>query len=163
MAISLIADFTMKHSDEWIEDRIRFQAAKHQLPQGCTRYFDAWPPEIQAAIIEGVATQACGKPVLLAHQSSSRWALVATRMFISLDADRLAVMRHVDIAEFKPRDYPPQNMDYTDLANVSRLKHSWEYLSIQDAAGTWMNFWVPAGAEAFAIWNILLMLARMKA
>jgi hypothetical protein len=123
----------LKHSDEWIEDRIHFQAAKHQLPQGCTHYFDEWPAEIQAAIIEGVATKECGKPVLLAHQSSSRWALAATRKFISLGANRLAAMRHVDIAKIKSKDFPPQNMDYTDLANASQLKHLWEYLSMHDA------------------------------
>ena len=45
-----------------------------------------------------------------------------------------------------------------------RYKRSWEYLRVSGRRlfGRKLDFWVPAGSEAYAFWNILRMLQRIE-
>jgi hypothetical protein len=54
----------MPHSDEWIEDRIRFQAGKHSLPLGRTLFFADADLDTQRAVTRHLA-ESHGSPVLL--------------------------------------------------------------------------------------------------
>jgi hypothetical protein len=44
---------------------------------------------------------------------------------------------------------------------MGELKMSWDALLVSDIHGGGEVFWVPPGSEAFAIWNLLRMLAGM--
>jgi hypothetical protein len=44
---------------------------------------------------------------------------------------------------------------------MGELKLSWDVLLVADAHGSEEVFWVPPGTEAFAIWNLIRMLAGL--
>ncbi|MEQ8839179.1 MAG: hypothetical protein RID07_20405 [Lacipirellulaceae bacterium] len=97
----------------------------------------------------------------MAYQSRELWSLVGTRMLIGADQGQLQCVGYPSIESIASRDYPPKNWMELGLAEAGRLKTSWKHLLVTAKSGNELVFWVPPGPEAFSLWNILLMLARM--
>lgn len=152
----------MKHSDEWLEDRIRWKARTYSLAAGRTWFMADAPVELKRTLAEAVSTLDAGLPVLAGYDSPSRWSLIATRQFIGFADGRHRSVTHNSVADIKPRDFPPDNHRLMSTDEALQWKRSWEWLQVFRASGELEEFWVPAGTGAFAIWNVLLMLAQME-
>lgn len=147
---------------EQLEERIRWRIAQHfpSLPVGRTFFFEQLPDELRAGIAATMETHDAGRPALAAVDSPNCWTLVGTSAVVSQYADQVRVCKLTEIAELHTRDRIPEGLSPEEYA---RRKSSWEYLRITDRAGSHHDIWLPAGSEAFAFWNTLLMLGRMCA
>jgi hypothetical protein len=156
---------SMEYTDDWIESRIRLHAGKYGLPAGRTCFFSEASSDVRSIVSSALSPTDVGIPVLLGYDSPVRWSVLGTRQLVGLADERIRCFKHVDIASIASRDYPPaeQVIAALSLEELGRLKRCWEYLRIADPQGQTEDFWVPAGSEAFAFWNILLTLSRMLA
>ena len=154
----------MATDDDWIENHIRFRAGKHKLPTGVTQFFDSLDADAREAISHQL-DDAHGAPVLVAYDSPDRWAVITSRHFVGFDTAQLLSCAHSDINAITSRDYPPTDWRKRGIphSELGRLKGQWEYLRITTNDDLTLDYWVPPGSEAFAFWNILLMLSRMAA
>jgi hypothetical protein len=87
---------------------------------------------------------------------------VSTQQTVGACDDRLRSLRHANIDSIQARDYPPPQAEWEALwPKMGELKLSWDVLLVADAHGSEEVFWVPPGTEAFAIWNLMRMLAGL--
>ena len=154
----------MEIDDDWIENRIRFKAGKHKLPSGITQFFDSFDASARETISHQL-NDSHGIPVLVAYDSPERWAVITTRHFVGFADAQLLTCAHSNINAITSRDYPPADWRERGIphSELGSLKGQWEYLRITTNDNATLDYWVPPGGEAFAFWNILLMLSRMAA
>lgn len=151
----------MPHTDEWIINRIRWAAGKHGIPRGNTNYFEACDELAMSEVIQIASRYDCGDVVLMCFDTPLRWTALCTRAALGVVGESQLITRYEEIESISSRDYPPTGYQHMSETAIGRLKTSWEYLSVADQSGGVRDFWVPPGAEAFAVWNALLMLARL--
>jgi hypothetical protein len=138
-------------SDDWLENRIRWKAAKHGLPADHTFAF----PDLQETHRDDftrVAEQrGVGKPVLAFLDFGSRWTLLGTRRIVSSYDETLIEVELSEVREVGRRD--------RDLS-----KHELEFLRLETkTSDSPIVVWAPRGREFFALWSILSMLCRIYA
>jgi hypothetical protein len=156
----------MKHTDEWIENRLIRKAKKHGVPTDCTQFYSDLDPAIQKAVSTLTQDSDLGTPVVLAYESADKWTLIGTRQTAGWLDGRFRSFDHAKITSIRSRDYPPSPRDVSETLSFQRmgqLKTSWEILVLTDSAGREELFWVPAGSQAFAVWNIILTAYRLLA
>lgn len=131
--------------DEWYENRILWRAKQHKLfNKRCMKYADA-PKKVKEVI------KTCAKyegiPVLLFFENRKLWTLLTTNEVISFFDDKLQSGK-LDLIQKKIK------IKRSNLPNQSHSIKENEFISLVNLGVT---VWVPAGAELFALMNILQM------
>ena len=145
--------------DEWLEGRILHQASRHNLPSRRTFWFHDFAPEIQSEIRILAGETLRGRPVLVFFDSLARWTMLTTREVMGYSDGRLRSMSISDMTSVSSELEPPMGVTSEEMGE---WKRTWEYLHVSDSQGSDSILWVPCGGEAYALWNILLMLIRRK-
>ena len=143
----------MRHdNDQWIDQRIRWRAGKHGLPTHQTFLFPNLPDTHRAMLISIAEDHGVGMPVL-AFIDGSRWTLVGTQRIVSCHDDEMVIcdltaISDVDIDEDYRTDANPSESNYLKIFKKEEHEPA--------------MIWAPRGSECFALWNILLMLSKLK-
>ena len=143
--------------DDRMAERILFKAGQHRLPGGQTHHFEDLEPGLQKEILARAGNRLLGRPVLAFVDSPARWTLLTSREVACLDQGQLRAVNIRDLASVRSDSEPPA---VASVEETGRWKRSWEYLRLVDQSGRAQVVWVPCGAEAYALWNILLPYAR---
>ncbi|QDT69246.1 hypothetical protein MalM25_21800 [Planctomycetes bacterium MalM25] len=98
---------------------------------------------------------------MFAYDSGTEWTAIYTRMVIGVRGKVFTCSNYEAIRSITSHDFPPPDIQQLEWEEIGKLKSSWECLSVTTEEDEVLKFWVPAGKEAFAFWNILLMLSRM--
>jgi hypothetical protein len=131
--------------DDWYRDRILWRAKKNKLfDKKCCEFSDL--SDDQVLLINEAITRDI-TPVLVFWESRDRWIVLGTRAVCSF-YDANLVCAELDeiggqISVCHPAGTEPQS-----------AKSEANFISVEK---TGKLIWAPAGAELFALWNILLM------
>jgi hypothetical protein len=142
------------HDDAQLVRRIRHQVSRHQLQPGAMQIIQDDEinvkcdqlPELYNVVASGTA----GLPVLLIIDSEERWTIVGTHGIVSKYGGSLYTV------------VLDQICDCNVPADSVEGKGRHEYLQIVKDDGLNMSIWIRSGAVYYAIWNILLMLIKMR-
>lgn len=134
-----------KKTDNFPEERIRWQGAKHNLPQEKTVFWEEAPEALRIECEENI-----DNPVLLSWHDAEKYTVVGTRIvFGKLNG----MAREVGIESIR-------QINSTELGRRVR-KGDRSLLDIVDPDGNTLQFRTEKGSEYFAVWNVILMLCRM--
>lgn len=138
-------------NDDWIENRIRWKAAKHGLPSDHAFAFPDLPETHRDHLTRVAEQRGIGNPVLALLDLGSRWTLLGTRRIVSSYDENLIEVEFSEVRDVGRRDRELQ-------------KHELEFLQLEtNTSHAPIVVWAARGREFFAVWNILRMLCRMYA
>jgi hypothetical protein len=95
--------------------------------------------------------------VLAFGDSPERWSLLGTRKVVSLHDGETHEFRLEHLCTVEPWDRWDSTALGATMDGAKEWKRTWEFLRVRDNSGRITKIWVPCGAEAYALWNILLM------
>lgn len=138
----------LDYDDDHIAERIRWNAAKHNLPAGETFWFEDMPDSIRSAVQEEVATHDVGDTLLVFGSKLDRWTVVGTRGAVSNHLGTISHFHHADMSGF-------------EWADPEGIKRCYQLIEVSLTDGTRAHAWGPPVNQAFALQSMLLMLSRM--
>jgi len=141
----------MLKSESFIEQRIIWNAGRHNLPAGNCFEFDQLisSDPSHLSIIE---SNHLGKPILAFLHDKDNWSVLGTKGISGrLEKDYRAV-EYAEILDLN--GFEPLRLKQTEKKNLSILKVKTIKSEIE--------FKTKEGGEFFAFWNIALMLFRMS-
>ena len=100
-----------------------------------------------------------GTPVLFFTKPTKQWTLICTKQVICNDNEKIIKLNLSDIEQFHPtvfKDYRTQKIQFQEVQ-----KSQWDKVDVTDKENRSYTFHAFKGADLFAMWNILLMAARL--
>ena len=134
--------------DDFITDRILWRASKHGLPAHETFRFSEAPTPLQSVVEQCSLALPVGNRVLIFGTSPLRWTLLGTRSAISVFDNGTQTCVYSETEEFS-------------ACQPLVTKHEMEFLQVTMRDSTLVKLWGPPGRQFFAMWNIVLGLARL--
>lgn len=150
----------MRKTDQDIEKKLRWNAARYCLPTSFSFYWKDLPTGRQSDVASQIDVTTSGEPVLIFTTATGKWTLICTRQVIGFDGQRLERMYLTEMRQMMPHGIPPLG----DQPNATRLtinKAEWNRLMITGSGDTSLTLYAQAGPDFFALWNILQMVRRL--
>ena len=136
----------MKHSESFLEGRIRWRAKAHKFPKQNTQFWESVQDNSKFPIPDVV-----GKPLLLSSASDLCHVLICTSGAIAIE-NGIAFSFTYDAIE-RIRDFK---------MTPEEKKEDLSKLVVFLIDGTEVKVSTEPGSSAFGIWSILIMLMRMS-
>lgn len=154
----------MQKTVEFIEDRIKWRASQHSLPNKRVFLFENLTDEDKMKYSIHFDEKDCGKIVLIFTDSKKNWTALGTKMIFGFNGDKLNSIKLDSIQEVISKNLKEQkNQVENGGTKLKRLKKRNEReLSIIDSDGKEKVFITKKGNDFFSLWNIVLMVYRLN-
>lgn len=148
----------MYKTDDFIKERLLWKARQYELPTEFSFFYKDLPKSIQQNLRISLE-ETSGEPVLFFTKPTNEWTLVCTRQVICNDNTAIFTINFADIRRFKPTAFA-NIPDGLPIDVNEHKKSEWDKVTVIDQQN---NIYVlhAAKGELFALWNILLMAARL--
>ncbi len=155
----------MSKTLEFIENRIRWRASQHDIPnKKSTFFFENLTLEEQSHYLSHFNEKDIGKIILLFKGSKRNWTGIGTKMIFGYNGTEF---HSVELNRIKDVD-SKNRKEYFDKAESEKLKpkkfkkKNERELLIIDSLGNETVFITKKGHDLFALWNIMLMITRFN-
>jgi hypothetical protein len=149
---------------EFIENRIKWRASQHNLPNKRVFLFENLKDEIKMNYSIHFNKKDTGKIVLLFTDSKQNWTALGTKMIIGFDGENVIAVELCTIEDVISKNLKEQQLQY--VAGERKLKkiikRNERELSVTDFCGCSTVFITNKGRDLFALWSILLLIMRLN-
>jgi len=149
----------MEKTEDFIINRLTWKASKYKIPSDYSFYFNDLTIEIKNYLYNQFDNDIAGTPVLFFTKPTKQWTLICTKQVICNDNKKIIKLNLSDIEHFHPtafKDYKTQKIKFQEAQ-----KSEWDKVDVTDKENRNYTFHAFKGADLFAMWNILLMAARL--
>jgi len=151
----------MQKTDDFITNRLKWKAEKFGLPTRFAFYYDDLLSDIKNHLAQQIDKENCGTPVLFFTKPTKEWTLVCSQQVICNDNAKIVSLNISDIKQILPTTFDPTLVGKVIDINTLKKKSEWDTIKIIDKKGSSNIFYADKGGDLFALWNILLMAARL--
>lgn len=154
----------MQKTEIFIENRIKWRATKHDLPNKNVHLFENLTSDKKAQYLTHFNENDCGKIILLFTDSKKNWTAIGTRAIIGFDGTNY---NSVELSTIKDVDSKKRN-EYFEKAEAGETKlkkikkRNDRELLIKDFNGHETIFITKKGNDFFSLWNIMLMIIQLN-
>ncbi|QEC66225.1 hypothetical protein FRZ67_02470 [Panacibacter ginsenosidivorans] len=149
----------MQKTDEFIANRLTWKAKKYELPTKFAFFFTDLSPNLQDYLNTQVDKEKSGTPVLFFTKPTKEWTLVCTRQVVCNDNEKIFRLNFSDIRNFRPTAFEKYGNNKISLQDARKTE--WHEVTVIDYADNKHIFHADKGSDLIALWNILLMAARI--
>lgn len=148
----------MEKTDDFIMSRLLWKAGRYDLPTSSSYYFKDISENIQTYLTTHIDKETSGIPVLFFTKPTKEWTLICTREVICNDNQTIFRLNLADIKSFKPTMFEHMTGRIDPKAHK---KAEWHLVTVFDKQDNRYVLHADKGKDLFALWNILLMAARL--
>ena len=154
----------MQKTVEFIEDRIKWRASQHSLPNKSVFLFENLTDEIKPKYLTHFDEKDSGKVILLFTDSKNNWTALGTKMIVGFDGEKLNSVKLNSIKEVISKNLKEQHLKAdSGKTKLKKIKKRNECeLSIMDFDENETVFITKKGTDFFSLWNIILMIKRLN-
>lgn len=150
----------MTKTDDFIANRLVWKASSHSLPTKFSFYYKDISLNTQLYVNSLIDIENSGQPVLFFTKPTGEWTLICTREVICNNNETLVRINISDIESFKPPFF--DKLKEGKHINPEEIKKSeLDELKVITRSGNSFVLHANKGSDLFALWNILLMAARL--
>jgi hypothetical protein len=150
----------MRKTDQDIENKLRWKAARYHLPTSFSFYWKDLPTDRQSDVASRIDVTTSGEPVLIFTTAAGKWTLICTRQVIGFDGQVLETVNLTEMRQIMPHGIPPLG-DQPKAPQLTINKAEWNQLVITSSGDTSRTLYAQPGPDFFALWNILQMVRRL--
>ncbi|WP_299223538.1 hypothetical protein [uncultured Aquimarina sp.] len=154
----------MQKTVEFIEDRIKWRASQHGLPNKSVFLFENLTDEVKMKYSNHFDEKDSGKIILLFTDSKNNWTALGTKRIIGYNGTKLNSVKLESIKDVDSKN----RKEYFEKAEagqtkLKKIKKRNEYeLLITEFDGKETEFITKKGSDFFSLWNIVLMITRLN-
>ena len=165
IAETVVANLTQMHkTEDFIENRIKWRASKHDLPNKNVHLFENLTADKKAEYSTHFNENDCGKIILLFTDSKKNWTAIGTKKIIGFDGTNynsveLNSIKDVD-SKNRKEYFEKAETGETKLKKIKKRNES--ELLITDFNGKETIFITKKGSDLFSLWNIMMMIKQLN-
>jgi hypothetical protein len=151
----------MDKNEEYILGRIIWKGKKYSLPSRYAFFFNDLPSDKKESLLGQINIETSGSPGILFTTPTNEWTLVCSRQVLSSKDDKVTAIELTEIEKITSNQ-----MD--NLRNGEKMvdpkyqKSEWNELAVYDRTGNKHVLNADKGSDLFTLWNILLMVVRLR-
>ncbi len=154
----------MSKSEEFIENRIKWRASKHDLPNKSVRLFENLTDETKAEYLTHFNEEDCGKIILLFTDSKNNWTALGTKKIIGFDGTKFNSVKFDSIEDVDSKNrkeyFEKAEAGETKLKKIKKRNES--ELLVTEFNGKETTFITKKGSDLFSLWNIMMMIEQLN-
>lgn len=150
----------MKHSEGYIESRIRWRAKKRGLPNSNSIFFEDLDFNKKFKFDNILKSHDIGTPVLVFNGKKGYWTIFGTKKVISGVEMSFDSIEYSKIDEHTVGDDPTGVFSEPEM-NKRFRKFKQDKLLIREKGGRMVTLYSSKGQQLYDMYNIMLMLDRM--
>ena len=154
----------MEKTELFLENRIKWKANQHNLPNKNVFLFEKLDEDIQTKYQILFKEKKCGKIILLFTDSSKIWTALGTNMIIGFDGVNIKSIKLSSIKDIISKNLKEQHLraefGETKLKKIKKRNES--ELSVIDFDDNEIVFHTKKGNDFFSLWSILIMISRLN-
>lgn len=152
----------MPKTEEFILNRLLWQARKYDLPREFSFIFNDLSPDIQLYLNNQRNIAESGIPGLFFTKPTKEWTLVCTKQVIYHDNNNTISINLSDIDKVSSTVFDSnQRVQRADIRKM-KTKSEWDTIKVTTKQENIYILHANKGAELFAMWNILLMAVNLS-
>ncbi|EAQ40476.1 hypothetical protein MED134_06964 [Dokdonia sp. MED134] len=154
----------MRKTVEFIEDRIKWRASQHNLPNKTVFLFENLTDEVKMKYLNHFDEKDSGKIILLFTDSTNNWTALGTKRIIGYDGTKLNSVKLDAIEDVDSKN----RKEYFEKAEAGETKlkkikkRNERELLITEFDGKETIFITKKGSDLFSLWNIMIMITRLN-
>lgn len=150
----------MEKSESFIENRIKWRAAQHKLPNKRVFLFESLDEKTRMKYLSLLNPENTGKIVLLFTDSEGNWTALGTKMIIGYNGLQVNSVAFNVIKEWFPKNFHELGLLPLNKQKKYRKNQECELL-IFDKDDNEIVFITNKGSDFFALTSLVLMLIRL--
>lgn len=154
----------MRKTEEFIENRIKWRALKHDLPNKNVHLFENLTNDKKEEYLIHFNEKNCGKIILLFTDSKKNWTAIGTKKIIGFDGTEF---NSVELNSIKDVD-SKNRKEYFEKAEAEETKlkkikkQNERELLVTEFNGNETIFITKKGSNFFSLWNIMIMITQLN-
>lgn len=154
----------MQKTVEFIEDRIKWRASQHNLPNKTAFLFENLTDEVKMKYLNHFDEKDSGKIILLFTDSNNNWTALGTKRIIGYDGTKFNSVKLDAIEDVNSKN----RKEYFEKAEAGETKlkkikkHNERELLVTEFDGKETIFITKKGNDLFSLWNIMIMITRLN-
>ncbi|MFD2561841.1 hypothetical protein [Aquimarina rubra] len=154
----------MRKTVEFIEDRIKWRASQHNLPNKNVFLFENLTDEVKMKYLNHFDEKDSGKIILLFTDSKNNWTALGTKRIIGYDGTKLHSVKLDAIEDVDSKN----RKEYFEKAEAGETKlkkikkRNERELLVTEFDGKETIFITKKGSDLFSLWNIMIMITRLN-
>ncbi|KAA1238757.1 MULTISPECIES: hypothetical protein [Aquimarina] len=154
----------MRKTVEFIEDRIKWRASQHNLPNKTVFLFENLTDEVKMKYLNHFDEKDSGKIILLFTDSKNNWTALGTKRIIGYDGTKLNSVKLDAIEDVDSKN----RKEYFEKAEAGETKlkkikkRNERELLVTEFDGKETIFITKKGSDLFSLWNIMIMITRLN-
>ncbi|MEM6894613.1 MAG: hypothetical protein AAF554_13055 [Bacteroidota bacterium] len=154
----------MQKTEEFIKNRIKWRASKHDLPNKSVHLFEDLTADKKAEYLTNFNENDYGKIIFLFTDSKKYWTAIGTKKIIGFDGTNynsveLNSVKDVD-SKNRKEYFEKAEQGETKLKKIK--KRNERELLVTEFNGNETIFITKKGSDLFSLWNIMLMITRLN-
>lgn len=145
----------MKKTVEFIEDRIKWKASQHSLPNKSVFLFENLIDEVKMKYSNQFDEKDSGKIILLFTDSKNNWTVLGTKRILGYDGTKLNSVKLDSIedvdSENRKEYFEKAEVDGTKLKKIKKRNEC--ELLVTEVDGKETIFITKKGSDLFSLWN----------
>ncbi len=151
----------MDKTDDYIKKRLKWKAAKYNLPTQYSFFFEDLSGTLKDYLENQMPKHENNLAVLFFSKSSTNWTLLCTRQIITCEDEKVVNIKIKDISSIFSKHL--SDLENKLLPNNKIIKKGeWDQLIITDNQGVTHIVQAHKGPDLFALWNILLLAKKLN-
>jgi hypothetical protein len=156
----------MKHSEEYIENRIKWRAKRNGLPKKNSHFFNELHPDERRKFEPILESEPIGTPVLVFRAKNNHWTILGTQKIASGSDSSVHTIEYTQIVDSTIGDDPFGQFSSKKPTKLSlflfRLrKFKQDRILVTEKGGKVITLYGPKGEEIYEVYNIMLMIQRI--
>jgi len=148
---------------EFIENRIRWRASQHDIPNKIsTFFFENLTPEEQSIYLSDISKKDIGKIILIFKDSKKNWTGIGTKVILGYNGTEFQSVELNQIKDVDSKNRKEYKAESENLKPKKFNKKNERELLIIDALGNETVFVTKKGHDLFSLWNIMLMITQFN-
>ncbi|MGY3795835.1 hypothetical protein [Aquimarina sp. 433] len=154
----------MRKTVKFIEDRIKWRASQHNLPNKTVFLFENLTDEVKMKYLNHFDEKDSGKIILLFTDSKNNWTALGTKRIIGYDGTKLNSVKLDAIEDVDSKN----RKEYFEKAETGETKlkkikkRNERELLVTEFDGKETIFITKKGSDLFSLWNIMIMIMRLN-
>ncbi|MCK8521057.1 hypothetical protein M0D21_05740 [Aquimarina sp. D1M17] len=154
----------MQKTADFIENRIKWRASQHNLPNSSVFLFDNLTADKKAKYLNHFNQEDYGKIILLFTDSKNNWTALGTKKIIGYDGTKVNSVKLNSIQNVDSKN----RKEYFEKAEAGETKlkkfkkRNESELLVTEIDGKETIFITEKGSDLFSLWNIMIMITRLN-
>lgn len=152
----------MDKNADYVFGRIIWKGKNYSLPSRYAFFFNDLPSDKKASLLGQINLDTTGSPAILFTTPTNEWTLVCSKQVLSCKDDKVTAIELTEIDKItsNPMDKLRNGQKMMEMKEYQ--KSEWKELAVYDKSGNKHVLNADKGSDLFTLWNILLMVTRLR-